>query len=68
MDTQLENLHELNDADLLQQIREDSRRIVSETPLDEESWDDPEEWQLEATRLAHAVNEWLNRHAGLPES
>jgi hypothetical protein len=34
-------------------IENRARKIVAETQGD--SWDDPEEWQLEAVELAHAV-------------
>lgn len=61
MDTELDELKTLNDAELKRQIAEDAQRITDQTPLDEDAWDDPEDWQIEAVRLAHATIEWLKR-------
>lgn len=45
--------------ELKEYIRERAETIVSQTQGD--SWDDPEEWQIEAVELAHAVMRLLDQ-------
>jgi len=61
----LSDLKGLSDRELWDQISQDANRIASNTPQDSDSWDDPEEWQWEAARLAHAVLEAKGRSSFL---
>lgn len=36
-------------------VNQCAQRIADNTPLDCDSWDDPEEWQMEAVVVAHGV-------------
>lgn len=46
-------------SELVKYVHQRAANIVSNTPEsldgDGESWDDPEEWQMDAIELAHAV-------------
>jgi len=57
MDVQLDKLDELDGASLRAQALEDAQAIARQTPLEppDASWDDPEDWQENAVRLAHAI-------------
>lgn len=61
MNLELNNLKDATLRELKDQIEQDSELIVRRTPLDSEDWDDPEDYQFEAVRLAHAIVELSNR-------
>jgi hypothetical protein len=49
----LEEVNKLQPHELIAYAAKRAERIVSNTQG--ESWDDPEEWQMDAVELAHAV-------------
>ena len=55
----MDEVESLADCELRDYIRRRAEKIVRNTQGD--SWDDPEEWQLDAAELAHAVFRDLRR-------
>ena len=60
VDYRIKNLQALSTEELKKQVVRDAIMVVQWTPISRESWDDPEEWQIEAAILAHGVIE-LNK-------
>jgi hypothetical protein len=52
---------EYTEEELLNGMRDYSECIIAACPRDEENWDDPEDWSMDAVYLAYYVEEYLKR-------